>query len=93
MNLFDLIRHDFCEYIRVMTTIEMSGNQSVSLIDYEITMDGEFCPWLAKVPSIEIETHRVAATDLVIPTIDRIRHETLLYTWLDEHKLLVLSGP
>jgi dynein heavy chain 1 len=71
----------------------MPANQSVPLIDYEITMDGEFSPWLAKVPSIEIETHRVAATDLVIPTIDTIRHETLLYTWLAEHKPLVLCGP
>jgi dynein heavy chain 1 len=56
-------------------------------------MDGEFSPWISKVPSIEIETHRVAATDLVIPTIDTIRHETLLNTWLAEHKPLVLCGP
>lgn len=71
----------------------MPANQSVPLIDYEITMEGEFSPWISKVPSIEIETHRVAATDLVIPTIDTIRHETLLNTWLAEHKPLVLCGP
>jgi len=87
------IRHEFGEYIRASTTIPMPTNQSIPLIDYEITMDGEFSPWIAKVPSIEIETHRVAATDLVIPTIDTIRHETLLNTWLTEHKPLVLCGP
>lgn len=71
----------------------MPANQSVPLIDYEVTIEGEFSLWNTKVPSIEIETHRVAATDLVIPTIDTIRHETLLYTWLAEHKPLVLCGP
>jgi dynein heavy chain 1 len=86
-------RHEFGEYIRAITTIQMPPNQSVPLIDYEVTMDGEFSPWISKVPSIEIETHRVAATDLVIPTIDTIRHETLLNTWLAEHKPLVLCGP
>ncbi|CAF4132742.1 unnamed protein product, partial [Rotaria sp. Silwood2] len=87
------IRHEFGEYIRAVTTIQMPANQSIPLIDYEVTMDGEFSPWISKVPSIEIETHRVAATDLVIPTIDTIRHETLLNTWLAEHKPLVLCGP
>lgn len=87
------IRHEFGEYIRAITTIQMPPNQSVPLIDYEVTMDGEFSAWISKVPSIEIETHRVAATDLVIPTIDTIRHETLLNTWLAEHKPLVLCGP
>jgi dynein heavy chain 1, cytosolic len=88
-----LSRHEFGEYIRAITTIQMPANQSVPLIDFEVTMDGEFSPWISKVPSIEIETHRVAATDLVIPTIDTIRHETLLNTWLAEHKPLVLCGP
>ena len=30
----------------------------------------------------------VAAPDLVIPTVDTVRHEALLYTWLAEHKPL-----
>lgn len=46
-----------------------------------------------KVPSIELESHKVDASDLVIPTIDTIRHETLLYNWLNEHKPLLLCGP
>ena len=46
-----------------------------------------------KVPSIELEGSKVDASDLVIPTIDTIRHETLLYTWLNEHKPLLLCGP
>lgn len=50
-------------------------------------------PWQSKVPQIEVETHKVAAPDVVIPTVDTVRHESLLYTWLAEHKPLVLCGP
>ncbi|KAH9632823.1 hypothetical protein HF086_005878 [Spodoptera exigua] len=35
----------------------------------------------------------VAAPDVVVPTLDTVRHEALLYTWLAEHKPLVLCGP
>lgn len=44
-------------------------------------------------PQIEVETHKVAAPDVVVPTLDTVRHEALLYTWLAEHKPLVLCGP
>ena len=58
-----------------------------------MTPAGEWAPWQTKVPKVEVETHKVAAADLVIPTIDTVRHESLLYTWLAEHKPLVLCGP
>ncbi len=44
-------------------------------------------------PKIEVETHKVAAPDVVVPTLDTVRHESLLYTWLAEHKPIVLCGP
>lgn len=49
---------------------------------------GEFTPWSNKVPQIEVETHKVASPDIVVPTLDTVRHESLLYTWLAEHKPL-----
>lgn len=49
--------------------------------------------WQSKVPLIEVETHRVGAPDVVIPTLDTVRHESLLNTWLAEHKPMVLCGP
>ena len=49
--------------------------------------------WSSRVPQVEVETHKVAAPDVVIPTIDTVRHESLLYTWLAEHKPMVLCGP
>ncbi|THY74507.1 dynein heavy chain [Aureobasidium pullulans] len=32
-------------------------------------------------------------TDVVIPTVDTVRHEDVLYSWLAEHKPLLLCGP
>lgn len=54
---------------------------------------GEWQSWQGKVPQIEVETHKVASPDVVVPTLDTVRHEALLYTWLAEHKPLVLCGP
>ena len=54
----------------------------------QITVQGDWTPWSSRVPQIEVETHMVAAPDLVIPTVDTVRHGALLYTWLAEHKPL-----
>ena len=88
-------RCELGEFIRGMTTLPMpsSSNQS-PVIDYEVQLTtGEWSAWLTKVPQIEVETHKVATPDVVVPTIDTIRHESLLFTWLNEHKPLLLCGP
>lgn len=59
----------------------------------QVTIQGEWVLWQSKVPQIEVETHKVAAPDVVVPTVDTVRHEALLYTWLAEHKPMVLCGP
>ena len=74
----------------------MSNNSAVPLTKYnplKVTIQGEWLPWQNKVPQIEVETHKVASPDVVVPTLDTVRHESLLYTWLAEHKPLVLCGP
>lgn len=53
-------------------------------------MAGEWSPWASKVPKIEVETHKVGNPDVVVPTLDTVRHESLLNTWLADHKPLVL---
>ena len=63
------------------------------LVTLQVSIGGEWVSWQSKVPQVEVETHKVAAPDVVIPTIDTVRHESLLYTWLAEHKPLVLCGP
>jgi dynein heavy chain 1 len=87
------IRKEFGDFIRGITTVPLPPQPQVSIIDFEVAITGEWVPWLSKVPQIEVETHKVAAPDVVVPTLDTVRHEALLYTWLAEHKPLVLCGP
>lgn len=82
------IRSDLGDFIRNITTIPLPNNPGVPIIDYEVNMSGEWVPWSNKVPQIEVEAHKVAAPDVVVPTLDTVRHESLLYTWLAEHKPL-----
>ena len=87
------IKCDLGDFIRNFTTIPLPPNSSVPIIDYEVTIQGEWAPWNAKVPKIEVETHKVASPDVVVPTVDTVRHESLLNTWLAEHNPIVLCGP
>jgi hypothetical protein len=36
--------------------------------------DGEWVEWAAQVPRLDMETHRVTASDVVVPTTDTLRH-------------------
>lgn len=81
-------RCDLGDYIRSVTTVPLPNNSADPIIDYEVSIKGEWVPWSNKVPVIEVETHKVAAPDVVVPTLDTVRHESLLYTWLAEHKPL-----
>lgn len=65
-----------------------------SLIDYDVTLPkAEWSSWQTQVPTIEVNTHSITQTDVVIPTLDTVRHEDVLYSWLAEHKPLLLCGP
>lgn len=67
---------------------------SSSLIDYDVQVTtADWQSWQDVVPTIEIETHAVLSADVVIPTMDTVRHEEVLYSWLAEHRPLLLCGP
>lgn len=67
---------------------------SSALIDFDVSLpQAEWTPWQAQVPTIEVNTHSITQTDVVIPTLDTVRHEDVLYSWLAEHKPLLLCGP
>lgn len=65
-----------------------------SVIDFNVTLPrAEWVEWKNDVPTIEVNTHSITQTDVVIPTVDTVRHEDVLYSWLAEHKPLLLCGP
>lgn len=88
-------RKVFGEYVAGLSTTDTPLlSETSSLIDYDVSLPKtDWTPWQSHVPSIEINTHSITQTDVVIPTLDTIRHEAILYSWLAEHKPLVLCGP
>lgn len=88
-------RKAFGDHIAGLTTLDIPTlSVSSSLIDYDVSLPkAEWSPWQTHVPSIDVSTHSVTETDVVIPTLDTIRHEDILYSWLAEHKPLILCGP
>ncbi|CAG0913348.1 unnamed protein product [Notodromas monacha] len=86
-------RVDLGDFIRSITTIPLPPGTALPLVDYEVNIQGEWVSWATRVPQIEVETHKVAHPDVVVPTVDTVRHEALLHTWLADHKPMVLCGP
>ena len=88
-------RRAFGEHIAGLTTIDLPPlSESSSLIDYDVSLPrAEWKPWQNSVPNVEINTHSITDADVVIPTLDTVRHEDVLYSWLAEHKPLILCGP
>ncbi|OZJ04271.1 hypothetical protein BZG36_02479 [Bifiguratus adelaidae] len=85
-------REELGEFIRNITSIDLPSQGSI--IDYDVAISNcEWVPWQNKVPSVEIDTHKVADADMIIPTVDTVRHEEVLYSWLSEHKPIILCGP
>ncbi|MCJ1472503.1 hypothetical protein MMC13_001151 [Lambiella insularis] len=88
-------RRSFGKHIAALVTFDTPLlDETSSLIDYDITLpQAEWTPWQSHVPHIEVNTHSITQTDVVIPTLDTVRHEDVLYSWLAEHKPLILCGP
>jgi dynein heavy chain 1 len=93
MNLAE--REDFSRYLQTLNatgTVLPSG--PTPLLDYFVSIeDGEWHSWNEKVPRREIETHEAASPDLVIATVDTVRHVEVVKAWLSEHRPLLLCGP
>ena len=47
-------------------------------------MSGDWVPWSAKVPQVEVETHKVASPDIVVPTLDTVSHHHDLFSVLNQ---------
>ncbi|EMD41600.1 dynein heavy chain protein 1 [Gelatoporia subvermispora B] len=89
------LRSEMGDFLRKHTGIDLPlMGPGGTLLDYDVQVSsGEWTAWQSKVPVIEIEAHSVTASDVVVPTIDTVRHEEVLYSWLSEHKPLLLCGP
>ncbi|EJS42865.1 dyn1p [Saccharomyces arboricola H-6] len=47
----------------------------------------------SQVPTISLEAHDVMKPDIIIPTIDTIKHEEIFYDLLNSERAIILCGP
>jgi dynein heavy chain 1 len=69
-------------------------NSKSKLIDLYVDVNtGKWLEWSTMVSDMEIESHQVTSTDVVVTTTDTLRHVEVLRAWLASHKPFVLCGP
>ncbi len=89
-------RSELCSYVATHAGVELpsSMDSHASLIDYHVELpSAAWVSWQSIVPHIEIDTHEVTSSTVVIPTLDTVRHESVIYSWLSERKPVLLCGP
>ena len=88
-------RRAYGSKLAASTSIELPDlSGDASLIDFQVSLpEATWISWQSQVPNVEVNTHSITQTDAVIPTLDTARHEDILYSWLAEHKPLILCGP
>jgi dynein heavy chain 1 len=87
-------RMKFSDMLIRTSGVLLPGGDAKYLFDYRVRVeDGEYELWSDSVPRMEIESHRAAASDVVITTTDTIRHSDVLGAWLSLHIPLILCGP
>lgn len=88
------VRKKFSDMMIRTSGVMLPGGEGFSIFDYRIRVDnGEYELWRDSVPKMEIESHRVAASDVVITTTDTVRHSDVISAWLSRRIPLVLCGP
>ena len=88
-------RTKFSEFLKNLTLdIDFPNESNFQMIDYFVNMrDGKFQTWKSKVPNTDIDSNKVSDADLVIPTVDTVRHQEILCSWISEHRPFILCGP
>jgi dynein heavy chain 1 len=88
------VRKEFSDILMRTSGVILPDSDRYSLYDYKVRVtDGEYEKWSDSVPRMEIESHRAAASDVVITTTDTVRHTDVLTAWLNRRVPLVLCGP
>eukprot|EP01096_Ripella_sp_DP13-Kostka_P011830 TRINITY_DN484_c0_g1_i1.p1 TRINITY_DN484_c0_g1~~TRINITY_DN484_c0_g1_i1.p1 ORF type:complete len:4631 (+),score=2721.08 TRINITY_DN484_c0_g1_i1:206-14098(+) len=91
-------REQYSEFVKSFSKVQTadSSNADRPLLDYFPTLsssDSEWVQWSTVVPMIEIESSKAASPDVVIETVDTVRHVEVLHSYLAEHRPLLLCGP
>mmetsp|Transcript_28347 Transcript_28347/g.57801 ORF Transcript_28347/g.57801 Transcript_28347/m.57801 type:complete len:2891 (+) Transcript_28347:3-8675(+) len=90
------VRNELDDLLVSLSGMMLPGDDdgNTSLADYRVRVEnGELELWSESVPRMEIESHKVTATDVVVTTTDTVRHSDILGAWLESRSPLILCGP
>lgn len=86
------VRQNFGDFLAGMTSISVPVGSP--LLDFNVTLpSATWDPWQEAVPEKDVDPQDVNTSDTVIPTVDTVRHEDVLYSWMSEHRPVILCGP
>ncbi|MCQ2815661.1 MAG: AAA family ATPase [archaeon] len=93
LNLKD--RSNFSNKLKEFTAdIDFPDTSNVDIIDYGLKLsEQQWETYKKRVPNMEIDSSKVSDADLVITTVDTIRHQEILCSWISEHRPFILCGP
>ncbi|CAG8718432.1 23040_t:CDS:10, partial [Dentiscutata erythropus] len=83
---------ELCKFVRGISKVDLPNVSTI--VDYYVQINnGEWILWADKVPTIKIESFNLSENDVIVHTVDTIRYQDILYSWLSDHKPLLLCGP
>ena len=79
----------------LMTQIDLpETNERLTLIDYGVDIEtGEWVLWKNQLKNEDIDDNNVKQASVIIPTVDTMRHQTVLCSWLLEKRPFIICGP
>ena len=88
------VRDAVSDVVRQHADVELPPH-STPLLD--VFVDAEpgapYRSWNDHVVQIDVDARALTTGDTVVPTIDTVRHESLLHAWLQDERPVVLCGP
>lgn len=81
--------------VRLHMADELPGALGVSLLLYGVDAapGAPWFAWASRVPTVEVDARALATGEVVVPTVDTVRYESLLQALLQDEQPVVLCGP
>lgn len=85
------VRAVIADAVRQHADVHDVPDASLLDVHVEAAPNAPFHAWSAR--QVDVDARALSTSDAVVPTIDTVRHEDLLYAWLQDERPVVLCGP
>ncbi|KAI5950644.1 DYN1 [Candida margitis] len=65
-----------------------------NILDYEVGYpEADWIPIESKLAQLNLQPQEITNPNIIVPTVDTMKHEALIYSMIHEHRTLILCGP